>query len=1112
MSATSTVKRLPAAAAGVLLLLALAPLARAAGWASLAGTALAARQLPLPVIPPDTTHLGKRILTIDEYGLWRSIGSASLSPDGRWVTYAFSRREVDDSLFIRPLAGGEARVVVRGANPAFSADSRWVAYFVNPPQAAGARGAAAPAGAPGGTSPAGARGAAGGASGPRAVELLSLETRDTVRWENVQTFAFAAEGRALVVKKRATDTDARHRGTDLLVRYLSDGTEELLPYVNEWALDARGARLAWTVDGPDGEQNGIHLLDLASRSRRVLDAERKAAYARLTWGSDKRKPSADALAVLKGTKDEKVVEIDNALLLWPALSRNPVPAVLDPRPVRPDTAAVRDTLAARDSAVAGAAPAAARAGATPAAAMPQAKPTARIPDPFPAGWVLSEKGTLRWAPDASRLFVATRYQQPAPNTLCRPAPAATGGRDRAPGAGGAAPAGGDTAAGTAGGNRPAPGPRIVRMATRVDSTGRPLGPEEVQDGTCPEFVADVDIWHVQDRELQSVQMIRASRDRNQTFMGVVHLEPAGGSRGPGAAPRATAGQSGARGAPPALTPRFVQLADSTMATVEVSANGRFAMGKDGRSYASDWEPSYADLYRVDLSTGERTKVMEKHRRTLGFSPRGDHYLYWKDGHAWSYALATGRHANLTQDAPVSFVDEEFDNLGEKPPLGIAGWAADSTGVILEARYDLWLQPLGGGRATNLTRGLGAEREMQLRILDLDPEEELVDLRKPLTLTAYGQWTKQAGFFRLQGNRLSELVLADARFGRVQKADSANVLLYTREDFRTFPDYLTSGLDFTDPVKVTDANPQQAEYNWGRNVLFDYWTSDSVHLQGILSIPDDYVPGQKRPMLVDFYEKMSQGLHAYPTPIYRDTPMVAGYVSAGYLFLRPDIRFNLGATHSQMLECINLAIDEVEKMGYLDPERIGLHGHSFSGQGSAYIATHSDRFAAIVPGAAATNLVSDFNQLWKSSGTNQHGYDTYGQGRFGTNPYDDRELFLDQSATPNAVHMNTPLLILHGTADGSVEWLQAIEFFNGLRWFGKNVILASYPDEPHHLTRYENQKDFQIRMRQFYDHYLWDRPAPRWMTDGRPFLKKERDRAMIPAQGGGSGAARPGGGG
>ena len=352
-----------------------------------------------------------------------------------------------------------------------------------------------------------------------------------------------------------------------------------------------------------------------------------------------------------------------------------------------------------------------------------------------------------------------------------------------------------------------------------------------------------------------------------------------------------------------------------------------------------------------------------------------------------------------------------------------------------------------------------------------------------------------------GAQLKELVWADARFGRATKADSADVVLFTRQDFETFPDYHTAALDFQNPTQVTDANPQQAEFNWGRQILFDYETRDGVRLQGILGIPYDYVEGEKRPMIITYYEKNSQNLHAYPTPITRDTPMFAEYVSAGYLVMKPDIHFRVSETHTEMLEGINLAIDKVEEMGYVDPEGIGLHGHSFSGQGSAYIATHSDRFAAIVAGAAATNLVSDFNQLWKSSGTNQHGYDTYGQGRFGTNPYDNLELFLDQSATPNAASMNTPLLILHGTADGSVEWLQAVEFYNGLRWFEKeNVILMSYPGEPHHLRVYENQRDFQIRMRQFYDHWLRDKPAPRWMGSGRSFLQKERDRAMVNRKG------------
>ena len=73
-------------------------------------------------------------------------------------------------------------------------------------------------------------------------------------------------------------------------------------------------------------------------------------------------------------------------------------------------------------------------------------------------------------------------------------------------------------------------PKISTMASRYAPDGRPLGPEEVMDGICPDFMADVDIWHIGDERLQSVQMIRANRDRNQTYTSVVHLEGSGSSR------------------------------------------------------------------------------------------------------------------------------------------------------------------------------------------------------------------------------------------------------------------------------------------------------------------------------------------------------------------------------------------------------------------------------------------------------------------------------------------------------------------------------------------------------------------------------------------------------
>jgi hypothetical protein len=148
------------------------------------------------------------------------------------------------------------------------------------------------------------------------------------------------------------------------------------------------------------------------------------------------------------------------------------------------------------------------------------------------------------------------------------------------------------------------------------------------------------------------------------------------------------------------------------------------------------------------------------------------------------------------------------------------------------------------------------------------------------------------------------------------------------------------------------------------------------------------------------------------------------------------------------------------------------------------------FAAISIRAAAVDLIADFNQLWKTSGTNQARYDTYGQGRFGTTPYDNLELFMDQSAVFHAKEMNTPLLIFQGTNDGSTEWLQGVEFYNALRFLKKPVIFLSYEGEGHGFTRYDNQYDVQVRMKQFYDHYLKGTPAPEWIVNGIPFLKKK----------------------
>ena len=66
--------------------------------------------------------------------------------------------------------------------------------------------------------------------------------------------------------------------------------------------------------------------------------------------------------------------------------------------------------------------------------------------------------------------------------------------------------------------------------------------------------------------------------------------------------------------------------------------------------------------------------------------------------------------------------------------------------------------------------------------------------------------------------------------------------------------------------------------------------------------------------------------------------------------------------------------------------------------------------------------------------------------------------------------------------------QGIEYFNTLRRLKKPVVMLQYVGENHGLVKAANQKDYLVRMREFFDHYLMGKPAPQWLLEGIPHLK------------------------
>jgi dipeptidyl aminopeptidase/acylaminoacyl peptidase len=427
------------------------------------------------------------------------------------------------------------------------------------------------------------------------------------------------------------------------------------------------------------------------------------------------------------------------------------------------------------------------------------------------------------------------------------------------------------------------------------------------------------------------------------------------------------------------------------------------------------------------------------------------------------------------------------------------------------KHDVWAVPLDGGKPVSITGGVGAAQSIELRLTRTftggpggggrggrgggpgASMDEGVDLAQPQTFTATGEWTKKSGFWRTPAGRTTPapVIWLDKQVGNVVKAKNADRVIFTEQTFQEFPDYWMSDTGFTAPKKVTDANPQIADFAWGSRTLIDFTNSKGRKLQATLTLPANYQPGKKYPMLVYIYETLSNTHHEFSMPVYDDRPHMSEYASSGYLVLEPDIFYEIGKPGSSALDCVTAAVKKTIELGYADPAHIGLQGHSWGGYESSFILTQTNLFAAVVTGAPLTDLISMYGEIYKQTGTWNGGILETSQGRMGANvtPWNARELYESQSPLFSVTKITTPFMILQGTADGAVDWDQGLEFYQAARKNGKQVIFLSYPDEPHHLAKTPNQKDFQVRMKQFFDHYLLGAPEPDWMRNGLPQVNK-----------------------
>ncbi|HEV8358420.1 MAG TPA: prolyl oligopeptidase family serine peptidase [Gemmatimonadales bacterium] len=622
-----------------------------------------------------------------------------------------------------------------------------------------------------------------------------------------------------------------------------------------------------------------------------------------------------------------------------------------------------------------------------------------------------------------------------------------------------------------------------------------------------------DLWHWKDPTLQPAQRLSAVRDRNRWFRAIYF--PA--------------------------TKKYAQLANDSIPTVDVSDDGRVAAASSRERYRIEamWGDGGSDVYVIDPATSQAKLIREKISGQADLSPDGKYLAFYDNGHWYSYTTATGRTLDLTGPiGGVSFAQETWDTPSIPSAWGLAGWTRGDKSLLLYDRWDVWdLDPAGVRPPVMVTDSLGRTQHLVLRLVQVSRRgggggagggggggpggfgvgglsREPIDPAEPLLLRAVDDETKASGFYR---DRLGprqppeKLVMGDLAFGAPVKAADADVWMVTKSTFVDFPD-LWVGPSLTRLARISDANPQQKEFNWGTVELVRWTSADGVPLKGLLFKPENFDSTRQYPMIAYFYEDLSQNRHTYVAPNGRNVINPTHYVSNGYLIFEPDIHYEIGFPGPSAVKSIVPGVQMLLARGYVDPKRLGLQGQSWGGYQTAFLITQTHLFSAAMAGAPVANMTSAYGGIrWGSGLARPFQYEA-SQSRIGRSIWEAPMRYLENSPLFWLDKVTTPLFIMSNDMDDAVPWYQGIELFVGMRRLGKEVYLIDYNNDVHNPQGRANQKDVAMRMQQFFDAKLKGAPAPLWMVKGIPYLAKGRDQLGAPgaaATGQATGQPQPG---
>jgi dipeptidyl aminopeptidase/acylaminoacyl peptidase len=503
---------------------------------------------------------------------------------------------------------------------------------------------------------------------------------------------------------------------------------------------------------------------------------------------------------------------------------------------------------------------------------------------------------------------------------------------------------------------------------------------------------------------------------------------------------------------------------------------------------TDRQEGYFDRYfifRHDIQTGVKQRLTYgAHSTNINDISRDSRYLLFSTGEECITERPFRKSSMFLLDLQTLKIDTLWKN---EKYAGSAVFSPDAKKILIEGSPEAF-----DGKALNVPQGITANSyDIQAYIMDIatkkleaisknfNPSINRMTWNTPDEIYVHSVDEDYENVYRYSVSKktFTKLNLSEDVIRSFQPAKTEAVALYSGQSpSNTTKAYLYDMKTGKSVLIDAPGNERFANITLGEVKDWNFKASDGTVIKGRYYLPPDFDASKKYPVIVYYYGGTTPTArtldHPYSMHVYAAMGYVvytlqpSGTIGFGQEFSARHVNAWGKRTADDIIEGTKKFVAEHP---FTDEKKIGCIGASYGGFMTMYLQTVTDMFAAAVSHAGISALAS----YW---GEGYWGYAYSAAASANSYPWNNHELYINQSPLYNANKIKTPLLLLHGLEDTNVPVGESFQMFTALKILGKPVEFVRVKGENHGIATYKRRIEWNSSIYAWFAKWLKDDPT------------------------------------